>query len=474
MVVSAVALLGSLGDVATAQSQPLSSAETSEASSKPTKVTRVTKPQKANKPIKKSRSGFPDLKMLPEGSYLKEVKIPRYDKDFNPISLLTAENVKVGDLSVIDAQNVYIELYHEDHSVKLKSRMKQAYFDQRNSTLRSTMSTTLEGSNFIAKGSSLTIHEASGQGFLVGPCFTKFTKPHKKASTAMNLKKVSQPIVTTTKKVVTGTLITATSGMLMAERPPSLTETETAQLDQQATTLSEQVSQAQQASTQELEEATAASQATQQEMTDFLQQTGQKAPLTIQTTTDQPTPANDSTKGAHSATNQEAFSHPSLPDQLGKDQETLTVECDGGLYFDAKQGVLVYLDNIRLNNKTFKMSCKDELKVYTEPKKESSDKKASPKKDSNNDKVKKIIATGQVVLSGKDAKGSPYLAHADEAHYDAKTETFILRGGYPSIQQSKSQYLKSKDKNGYIRIPKNGSIVTSKGAWENKFIIPKQ
>jgi hypothetical protein len=175
------------------------------------------------------------------------------------------------------------------------------------------------------------------------------------------------------------------------------------------------------------------------------------------------------------------------------------VECDGGIYFDSDSGVLAYLKNIRLTDTRFKLSCSDELKVILDQKPAKPDpskKSTSPAKkntaketkntntshspqptnpaDLANKKensptaafgdVKRIIAIGQVKMISKDENGKTFIATAETASYDAKTGEMILRGGLPRIQYGPNQYLQSKAPGQYIRMLKNGKLVTT-GKW---------
>lgn len=372
------------------------------------------------------------------------VKLPRYTKDFRPVSLLTADTITVGENSIIDANNVHIEIYNEDGSLQMETRMEHAIFDQKNSILHSTEKTVLEGDRLRATGTALTYEEGNQQGFLNGPATTVFIIPHKEQSTAMNL---STPIKSVAQKAVTGAVITATSGLLMAERPPLLNDSELKQLEQQAAPLTGQVTNAQIKSTDELKQAAETSTTTEEKMTPFLKKINQKTLLTT---------------NSNIVNSEQSGFNPTLP-EAPAGQETIKITSDGGIYFDMEDSVFVYLKNIRLTSPDFKMSCQDELKFYLNPKTETNSKQD----------LKQIVATGKVVFIGQDEKGNTYIARASKAHYDAQTETTILRGGYPSIQQSANQYIQSKNEDGYIRIPKKGSIVTSSNSWESKIVIPK-
>lgn len=401
--------------------------------------------------------------MLPEGSILKGVKFPRYDGALNPVSLLTADVLKIGEESVINGENVYIEMYNEDQSVKVKTRMERATFDQEKSILNSTDETTIEGPDFKLKGTALTIHEASKQAFVSGPSTTRYIKAKpeskpdfdQKKSTTMNLDKIVKPLTSVTKKAVTATVITTTSGALMAERPPVLTGAETEQLDQQAKPLKELATASVGLSRKEIQHTDELSGQTDERVTKFLKKIDVDSDLITE-------PGGNAQQGSDLDV--------SFPDPA-EGEEFIHIKSDEGPYLDLEKGVIVYFKNIVLTSPDYKMSCSDELKIYLEPAKKEGG-SPSEKEKSSKEELKRIIATGNVNLIGRDKNG-PYQAKAEEAHYNAQTETVILRGKGISLQQG-SQYIKSKGSDGYIKIPKQGVVSTSRTPWETRILIPKK
>ena len=359
---------------------------------------------------KDSSSGFPTLEMLPEGSILQDVKIPRYDKDFIPLSLFTADNITVKKGGLIDTYNAYIALFNEDSTVKIQTQMKRAIFNQETSTLTSTEHIVIKSDQFRATGTGLTFHEPSQQGFLYGPCKTTYIIPNQQNSTSMNLKKMTTPLRTSAKKVAIGTAVTATAGILMAERPAALTEAEIQRLDQQAKPVSTEVTKNQESVISKIKKGSKTDSSTDQQMQSFLKKSNAKPILTKS-----PNEKSSQTKGFD-------LTFPEPPE----DQETLSIDCDNGIYFHAEKGLIVYLKNVKFTSPEYEISCSEDLKFYIEPKKD--EKHSDDKKGlETTDKLKRIVATGDVVFIGKDAKANTYIARAEEVHYDAKTQTIILQ-----------------------------------------------
>ena len=166
------------------------------------------------------------------------------------------------------------------------------------------------------------------------------------------------------------------------------------------------------------------------------------------------------------------------------------MECDGGFYFDGDEGVIAYLKNIRLtdSDSRFKLRCSDELKVYLEkqskepkkvtdskhPGKQPGDKEAKASKVKDRSfaefgKLKHIIASGNVKVTGKDNKGQPFIASGNTLSYNALTGEMFLKDGLPILQQSSNQYFQAQESGQWIRIQMKDkrihSIITSNGKW---------
>ena len=421
----------------------------------------------------KSNGALPSLDILPEGSVLTDVTFPRYNKDFIPISLLTADTLTVLEQSVIKATNVYVEYYNDDGSTQFKTNMSEAFYNQKKSTLRSQKKTTITGNGFSAKGTQLTLHQQSKRAFLKGPAITIFTSQQEHASTQTEMNKNSPPLIQKTQKALTGALITGSAAILMAEPANKLTESELTELDRITEPVTQKVQEKQNKSSATIKDAEKKQANVNQEVKSFLTDIDQKdsyietsAPEQKSETLIADTPENSETENT------------TTPAAEKQSQQGIHISCENGLYSDYKEGVFVYLKNVKLTTPEYKLKCSDQLKIFINPDQLSTDKKDSTKKDtkksSYKDSIKTIIASGNVVITGKDEKGNKYIAKAATATYDLKSETTILRGGYPSIQQSASSFLKARDANAYIKIPKSGSIVTSSSKWETRFDVPKQ
>ena len=458
-----------------------------------TPISPIQAKEKENQTPKSTRSptAFPALDILPEGSILQRVRLPRYDKNYHPISLLTADVLKVLDAHKIDGENVSIEIFNKNGVVQMRTDMRHAIYNQENSTLVASEAVTLKGDSFRATGTGLVFHWHSNRGFLLGPATSQFIINHPNTSSAMQLSPI-QPLSHRAFSLA-GVLISLTTTSLIAERPNPLTPSELAELDQITQSSQSAIEQQQQQTSKTLSEEQKTIDANNASMRPFLKEIGQDN-LIVKNTTSQTTP--QKTKNSTSSAPSSKKSSPPKNSKKGSPKtppQLLHIDCDGGIYFDSDTGVLVYLKNIRLTEPRFKLNCSDELKIILDKKpveptnsKKSSTRsaKSSPKatnveKDSTkkaakdqkketttssfND-IKRIIAIGNVRVVSTDEKGNTFIATGETASYNVKTEEMILRGGLPRIQYGPNQYLQSKAPGQYIRILKNGKLVTT-GKW---------
>ena len=404
---------------------------------------------------KKEKGAFPTLNILPEGSILRRVRLPRYDKDFNPTSLLAAEQLTVLDSYRIEGEGVTIELYEQDGSLQAKTKMRRAIYDRKNSTIEAKEAIYLKGTNYVASGSGLIFNWKSEQGFINGPTSTRF---HFKKATAMNFPSPRQ--LNQSASIASALLIS--SPILMATPPMPLTSEQLAVLEQHSQSTQPQTDAARSEIQQHIQTQTQLAESSRKQITPFLKSIG-KDTLLIQN----PTPPIKPTEGNANSTDNKTNLQPG--------ESTLLVECDGGLYFNNDVGILAYLKNIRLTEDRFQLTCRDELKVLLDQKpipakdgtiveEKPDDKKSEPISAFGD--IKQIIATGDVQVTRLDEQGRRFSAMAETASYDAKTGEIILRGGRPRLQQSANQYLQAQEPGQWVRILKNGKLVTSKGKWK--------
>lgn len=168
-------------------------------------------------------------------------------------------------------------------------------------------------------------------------------------------------------------------------------------------------------------------------------------------------------------------STPVTDETKSSDPDTYQVNCADGVYFDMAQGLLVYMKNVSLRNPRMSLDCTGPLKIYLAQKAptEKSEKPSQAPQKSNPvlpnggnfdfDSLKKVSASGNVVIHYTDEKGTKNKATAEIATYDATKGEILLIGGYPTIS-SDGNVVRCPNKDGFIRIYGNGNVYVSHGA----------
>ncbi len=181
------------------------------------------------------------------------------------------------------------------------------------------------------------------------------------------------------------------------------------------------------------------------------------------------------------ATPQDAVPAPAKPFGLTPSPDNTVISCDGGMYFDSDEGVLVYMKNVKVTDPRFHLSADDQLKIFFEKKtaKEAKTDKATPEKvddktgfgvgvGGNFGEPERIVATGAVLFEQMktDSGKEPIKASGAIFTYRLKDDKVTISGGFPWVIQPPSTYLRAMQPNLVLRIsPKAGSIITD-GHWE--------
>lgn len=390
-------------------------------------------------------SPLPVLKMLPQGSVLEGLSIPRYDVNNAPHSLFLAKK-----LTVIDAQRLCIEdldlsLYDAiNQDVSLQAQAKEAFYNQKTSLflVRERVDVQSDQSFLHAQGLFFDWH--SQEGYLLGRVRSSLERHD-----ALLQRQRAQAL-----------LFLYSPALLQASYPieEALSQEDIEQLEQAGAPVGG-LSEQRESIVSGFSLLDDLVMRYEEQVVAFLKRVGSDSVALI-------------ANGSDSVVREEE-----------KEGTRIDITCAGGLYFDVDEGVLVYLKDIELTEERFIMQCKDQLKVFLEKKATKSVKQRLPshKKGTNTLSInasfgapRLIVATGKVVLRGKDATGKPFFAMAEKASYDAQKGEVILRGGRPRLQQSSNQYLEADESGQWIKILTNGKLLTSQGKWRMHIVSPRR
>ncbi len=394
------------------------------------------------------------MSLLPDGSELKEVMLPRYDEKRQLVGVLKAATLTLVSAGKIAGKSVVIEFFNPDQSGRGRIRLKTALFDQEKGFLSAIEPVEIQSDRLNAQGTSLYYSFDQAEGFLKGPATTTLQAP---PETTMN---APRPALRAT--ALLGVSMVTQS--LNAAPPPAVSESEKAAVQQDAVSKAPSAAAANAAVlvtlNRNLEDANHASAAASA----FLAKADVPNPAT--------TPAETAPEAAK-------------PLEIKPQPQDTVIQCEGGMYFDSDDGILVYMKNVTVTDPRFTLSGADELKVFFEkkPAKPAPAKPApapaattvdkSPASSgfgggigSNFGAVERIVATGAVVIEQKGAPGKePIKASGALFSYNLKADQIIIKGGYPWFTQG-ATFMRAMQPELILRLsPKTGSFVTE-GNWQ--------
>lgn len=393
--------------------------------------------------------------MLPEGSILEKVLLPRYDKNKKLLSLLKCEEMTLVSSDVVSGKTVLLESYNPDKSTKGRLALAKAVYNQAKSLLRADEAVVITSERVIAEGTGLVFSVDRHKGFLSGPATTTISNP---PSTAMN----------STSPVLRATALLGASLLPLAAQAPALPAPE---LPADAASLATEAADATRKARNDLRSILQASEDANKATAKFLEEADLLA-------------ANDSAPTPEPQLQ--------VPD-FKPDPEATVINCQGGIYLDPDltetTAVLVYLKGVVVKNPQIDLKGANELKVFFErkakaPQKAANDStaelKESAKQDAKNfggvdlGDPRKIVATGAVAIELKPKNGGePTLASGRYFSYDLLTGDIVIRGGNAWIIQDGKQ-LRAKDPDAGIYIKKDLTFSTDNAPFEQIIRLPKQ
>lgn len=380
------------------------------------------------------------ISLLPNGSELQMVMLPRYDENHRLTGVLKAESMILVTDEIIAGETVSIEFFNPDRSPRGRVALAKATLDQSRNLLKAREKTTIHTDRIEATGTGLIYAFDQGEGFLSGPAETLI---HPSNEPAMN-SRTSPRRAAAASMLAGASIISAQPAVLTAEGKNAIA----ADAASAVPTHSESSHSSKEQLRTELDAAAAATAAA----TAFLE----KADLASGKTGATPPPA--------------------APLEAKPGPTDTVISCDGGMYFNSEEGLFVYLKNIRVADPRFDLTGANELKIFLE-KKAAQKPIPKPEKTAPDGKppiglgakfgdVEKIVATGAVRILQKqpEAGKEPVEASGAIFTYYPKTGEIVLTGGYPWVKQG-ANYMRAREAGLSLRIQKNGSFVTE-GNWD--------
>ncbi|MEZ7968564.1 MAG: hypothetical protein QMC23_02705 [Rubritalea sp.] len=381
--------------------------------------------KKADESIKKTKQRMPALELLPAGSILKKISIPRYNKDYTPSSLLTADQLEVISEEEIQGTHVGISLYDAKGNIKTRSVLNSVNYNQATGLLTSKENLTFSGGTFTASSQGLTLDWKNQRGFLLGKNQTLI---YIKESILMKNSN-PQPLKARSKAK---SLATTAAVAVIASSPSFLSAQDLAQIDEISKPSTELFIQ----QLDQTKASLAASVAAEAKIATIRKELKEKLGAVPSIDITQPVPLE------------------LLPI---KGKQFIRITSDQ-LLFDAKKGIFVYYGNVRITHPKYTFSCDGELKIILSEaatsKKLKPEERAKLKPNDLFDDVSQVIATNNVIVQGKDNKGRPVNAVTQNLTFTKTTGDIILKGKGSRITTADGQ-LKVVTNNGYLKLDQN-------------------
>ena len=378
---------------------------------------------------------IPVASLLPPGSVLSGVLLPRYDENHRLAGVLHAKSMTLVSAEILDAETVSIELFNPDRSPRARLDLTQARFDQTTGTLHVNHSVTLRFDSISATGSGLAYEINQAQGFLMGPTTTRIQAPANPSETPRR--------------------VASLLGASLIALPVTPAAAQDAAAARDAVSAAPLVAAANTQTRSDLRAALGAAADATRAATAFLEKEdllASAAPV--------PPPAAQAV----------------LPLEVVANPDDTVINCDGGMYFDADEGLLVYLKNVTVADPRFTLDGANEIKVFFE--KKPATPKTAPKPgdkpvpgglDVNLGDVERVVATGAVHLLQKpDAKNEAIEAAGAIFTYNVKTGEIVLSGGKPWVRKG-GMINRAKQLNQTLRVL-DGKFTFSEGGTET--ILP--
>jgi lipopolysaccharide export system protein LptA len=374
--------------------------------------------------------------LLPPGSQLQRVMLPRYDDDRRLSGVLKAQTMTLVSEDVIAGDTVSIEFFNPDRSPRGRVDLVKALLDQGKGLLRSHETVTIQADRIHARGNGLVYSLEQGEGFLKGPAVTWI-----QAATETTMNSKSTPLRSAATAI-------AASATLAAAPPAPLTPEQAAATQRDAATAAATHAVAGENSRANLRAELESSAAATAAATAFLEQ----AELLADAPATMPKPAQ--------------------PLDVKPGPSDTVISCDGGMYFDADAGVFVYLKNVRVADPRFSLNGANELKIFLTKKPEEPATAKTPDKQpgmalgAKFGDVERIVATGavRILQQQPEAGKEPVEASGAIFTYHTQTGEIVLTGGYPWVRQG-TTFMRANQPNLSLRIQQNGSFVTE-GNWD--------
>jgi len=132
--------------------------------------------ERDDQPARSSTRLSPSLDLLPSGSILQDVRIPRYDEKKRRAALLKADTLRVISEHRVSGTQIKLQVFNRSGQPSLWVNMQAADYFRDEGRIEARDALTVRGDGFAARGPGAVFHLNSRKAFLHGPAFTSFVR----------------------------------------------------------------------------------------------------------------------------------------------------------------------------------------------------------------------------------------------------------------------------------------------------------
>ncbi len=375
--------------------------------------------------------------MLPDGSQLKGVMLPRYDEKRRLVGVLKADVMRLVNAGEIAGESVAIQFFSDHQARSGRIDLAKATFFEEKQLLVAREAIKIQSDRMTASGTALHYDFGRSEGFLSGPCTIILPSS---TDTAMHAKPSSLGAT-----AAVGLSLLAQT--LPAAPPPPPPEEERAEIRAAATTLAPQATEANQAARADLRETLKKSEEVTRAATAFLD----KADLLAAEA--QATPASPAPEPK--------------PLEVNPGPDDISIRPQGGFYFNMAAGVGSFLKNVTIDSPDFYLTGADEVKIFfTKPPAGDKPQKSENPLGGKMGDIERIVATGAVLIKQKNPKPGeePLNASGGLFSYHVKSGKIVISGRYPWFTRG-SFYLRAMEPDLILSIDRDFNAHTE-GNWD--------
>lgn len=441
-------------------------------------------------------TSFLPMDLLPPGTVMQGVRLPRYRGEVF-LGEVIAQSLLIVNPELVRGDQVVLRMIGKEGGSMLRAELGEAEYDLKDGIMHARGGVRLSEARFNLLGSELDIDLGSRQGWLTGVVRGWFLYEERGREQEKNAGIEIMDMRTLNCSLLAAGCI----GSSMAAPPDELTaadwervatdgvivEPEIALSSQRQLGTHEKLAaiatrptEAAAEATKQLNSSNAENKSINREMNTFLGRMGRE-PVTMAVATEGPQKAVGRADPINRVQAAGEIEPLGLPEEVEpqENDNRIRLNCEGGMYFDLAQGLLIYNDQVKVRHNQLSLDCSQQLKVFLKEKKAKGEVTAKAVEGQRGEPnvpefgaIERLVAIGDVVMVTTDAKGEKVTATAQQASYHLETGVILLSGGNQTLRNSQG-FMRVTGPDSYIKVSETEGVVV-KGKTEQDLKIPNK